>query len=306
MPHRGRCDYQRFRDAGLRHASRGHRQEGTAPAQARHPPPSLNSARACHKAGSTALRASAHRRRGAPACKSRGQARVLSLEPARSAPPHNFRSISAKPAFAEAPVARSLFNTAESGNKEHHGYHHQRGTAAEGCGFSCLGFDVVFKHLRVFVERLGEAVVGPVPESAKGSLAQYEQYRLAVAAHAKNGDTRTRFDLETPAKVRGLLGRCRQDGTPVRVFYGDPETGRDCLEEFDTVGRIGRSTASMKVVPPVSTRWSMRLFFSCCARCRLMGGQVTRSIDFVRHLSSNTSGCASRRSPMSIEVARGA
>lgn len=116
-----------------------------------------------------------------------------------------------------------------------------------GRGFSCLGFDVVLKRLKVFAERLGESVVGPVLESDKGTLKQYEQYSRAVAAHAQSGDTRTWFSFDTPKKVRDILERCRKEHTLVRVFYGDRETGRDWLEEFDTIGRIGRSTGSMKV-----------------------------------------------------------
>lgn len=114
-------------------------------------------------------------------------------------------------------------------------------------GFSCLGFDVVFKQLNVLVERLGEGDVGPVLESAKGSIEQYRQYQAALSAYAKSKDTKTWFNWDTPKQVCAVLERCRKDDSVVRIFYGDTATGRDWLEEFDTIGRIGRSTGLMKV-----------------------------------------------------------
>jgi len=114
-------------------------------------------------------------------------------------------------------------------------------------GYSCLGFDVVFKHLKELVARIGEQIVGPVIESAKGTIEQYEQYCRAVSAYAKSGDTNTWFGYDTPKEVRTVLERCRKDGSVVRIFYGDTATGRDWLDECDTIGRIGRSNGVTKV-----------------------------------------------------------
>lgn len=57
----------------------------------------------------------------------------------------------------------------------------------------------------------------------------------------------TCFHAETPAAVRLILENARLRGERLRLFYGDVETGRDWLEELDTMGTIGRSTGRIQV-----------------------------------------------------------
>ena len=57
----------------------------------------------------------------------------------------------------------------------------------------------------------------------------------------------TFFDIKTPEKVCQILNRCiKNRKTRIRVFYGDKETGRDWMEEYNTMGYIGRSTGRIK------------------------------------------------------------
>lgn len=57
----------------------------------------------------------------------------------------------------------------------------------------------------------------------------------------------TYYAAKTPEKVIQILEDARRNDTRIRVFYGDIETGRDWLEEYDTIGTIGRSAGTIKV-----------------------------------------------------------
>lgn len=57
----------------------------------------------------------------------------------------------------------------------------------------------------------------------------------------------TCYHAETPAEVVSALERARLAGKNVRLFYGDPSTGRDWLEENDVAGRLSRSMGPLKV-----------------------------------------------------------
>ena len=117
-----------------------------------------------------------------------------------------------------------------------------------GEGYTTAGFDYVFKQLSVLAEKLAGFGVSfdPVREDEIGTAAQYEQYRAAWRL-VGNRDLGTWFDSATPAKVRRILESYRRSGEVLRVFYGDTKTGRDWMEEFDTIGQVGRSTGPMKV-----------------------------------------------------------
>lgn len=113
-----------------------------------------------------------------------------------------------------------------------------------GDGFSCLGFDVVFKRLKQYAQLLRR----PLPEPADiGTPAQYQQYLEAESAYIATRPTQTFFDADTPLVVQALLEAYRKSGAPVRVFLGDAQTGRDWMEEHDVVGTIGRSMGPIKI-----------------------------------------------------------
>ena len=57
----------------------------------------------------------------------------------------------------------------------------------------------------------------------------------------------TFYKKGTPQDVINALENARNNRTIVKIFYGDPETGRDWHEENDTTGTIGRSTGSIKI-----------------------------------------------------------
>lgn len=52
---------------------------------------------------------------------------------------------------------------------------------------------------------------------------------------------KTNYHDETPEGVINALEHARHSGERIRVFYGDTETGREWLEEWGTMGYVGRS-----------------------------------------------------------------
>jgi hypothetical protein len=118
---------------------------------------------------------------------------------------------------------------------------------------SCLGFDVVFNHLRELSARINRLKISTAgiewatwSETEIGTLKQYQQYQdlLRLVQGRKIG---TWFDFNTPAKVRNIIERYRKEGGRLRVFYGDSQTGRDWLDEYDVVGEVSRSTGVMQI-----------------------------------------------------------
>lgn len=57
----------------------------------------------------------------------------------------------------------------------------------------------------------------------------------------------TFYHRDTPAAVINALEHARKAGTRIRLRYGDTESGRDWLDEFDVEGQIGRSMGPVKV-----------------------------------------------------------
>ena len=114
-----------------------------------------------------------------------------------------------------------------------------------GQGVSTLGFEHVFGQLKQLVARLNLPIT--VREDEKGTIGQYADYQRAIGEARKANLRETWFHLNTPVEVRRILERYRKTGIPIRIFYGDTETGRDWLEENDVVGIVARSDGIFKV-----------------------------------------------------------
>jgi hypothetical protein len=114
-----------------------------------------------------------------------------------------------------------------------------------GDGYSSWGFDFAMREVRALAERLGAMELYPVDEE-RGSLSVLEKH-AGLIKMAKTRDLGTWYDPRTPERLRTILEYLRLKREPVRIFLGDRETGRDWMEEFDTIGLIGRSTGTLKV-----------------------------------------------------------
>lgn len=86
----------------------------------------------------------------------------------------------------------------------------------------------------------------------------------------------TFYHAKTSRKVVDELEAARLLGKPVRIFYGDPLTGKDWLEEKDVEGKLGRSMGPLKV-PGLVTRARFDLIIDhCVVRLHVAGREVYR------------------------------
>lgn len=116
-----------------------------------------------------------------------------------------------------------------------------------GDGYSCFGFVNARDHADQIARRLErpDLVFGTGDFGARSG---YDKYLAAVRAWGQSTRSRqTYFDPGTDPKAARVLERCRNEGSKVRLILGDTATGRTWLEEHDVVGRIGRSTGTLKV-----------------------------------------------------------
>ncbi|WP_018234230.1 hypothetical protein [Thioalkalivibrio thiocyanodenitrificans] len=114
-----------------------------------------------------------------------------------------------------------------------------------GHGFSCLGFENLFKEAAALSTRLGLPELAPSDDEF-GTMAALEK-RDQLLKEAAKSELGTWFNPDTPKKVRAILEKARKNGTRLRLFFGDAQTGRDWLSEHDVLGRIGRSMGTLKI-----------------------------------------------------------
>ncbi len=118
---------------------------------------------------------------------------------------------------------------------------------AAGDGFSCLGFDNARNHGNQIAGRLGRPELAFAADD-EGSVAGYEKYTRAVHAWGQSPLCQeTYFDPGTDPAAAMALESCRNTQRKVRLVLGDTVTGQPWFDEFDVVGRIGRSTGCLKV-----------------------------------------------------------
>lgn len=116
-----------------------------------------------------------------------------------------------------------------------------------GGGYSCLGFANARDHANQIAHQLGRSDL-EFTEGDYATLAGYKKYSTAVEAWSRSPLThKTYFDPGTDSKAAKVLESCRTHGRKIRLILGDTSTGEPWLEEHDVVGRIGRSTGSLKV-----------------------------------------------------------
>lgn len=125
-----------------------------------------------------------------------------------------------------------------------------------GDGYTTWGFKNCFEETLQLAQRLKQ----PLPvEQDLGTMKVYDYHRELISLVNKNGvDLGTWFHLGTNELVKAVLEAARKDRMKVRIFLGDtdpdsPTCGKSWMEEFDTVGYVGRSTGTLKVpilVPP--------------------------------------------------------
>jgi hypothetical protein len=116
-----------------------------------------------------------------------------------------------------------------------------------GEGYSCLGYENARNHAQQIADLLGDPSLS-FTNADFGQLSGYEKHQRAIRAWCNSAKAKdTYFDPGTAVPVRKILERYRRSGDTLRVVLGDPETGRDWMDENDGVGTVGRSMGPMRV-----------------------------------------------------------
>jgi len=154
-----------------------------------------------------------------------------------------------------------------------------------GGGYTRRGWDNVLRDsLQIYARLLKAGKIVPAPSKDElGTLAGYAEYQklLVYFAETPKAHRDTWYDNRTPAKVRRILEDARDSDRILRLFYGDPETGRDWCEENDLVGYIGRSCGTMKIpllLEPIRDRFSSGIV-SASGGCGIMDSSIIRIAD---------------------------
>lgn len=114
-----------------------------------------------------------------------------------------------------------------------------------GDGYTTMGFQHVYDTLNALIKR-GNLKDFEVKESEIGTIQQYNQYTEAFGKYAKLNRNTTWHSPNALPAVKKIIDEYMHIDIPLRIFYGDVETGRDFLEECDVIGKIGRSTGVFK------------------------------------------------------------
>lgn len=112
--------------------------------------------------------------------------------------------------------------------------------------FSTLGFDHAFRETQLLAERLGRPDLVPF-EAERGTLSVLDKRNKLLGLAASSDTLGTWFAPETPVAIQKLVNRLIHSNEKVRIFHGDRTTGRSWMEEFDVIGRVGRSTGTLKI-----------------------------------------------------------
>jgi hypothetical protein len=113
-------------------------------------------------------------------------------------------------------------------------------------GYSCFGFKNCFDQTTALAALLAKAA--PTKEEF-GTLELYQRNLELVKQYAATPaiNQKTWFEPGTAEAVRSNLDDLIHNQSKVRLFLGDASTGLCWLEEYDTIGRIGRSMGPMRV-----------------------------------------------------------
>lgn len=116
-------------------------------------------------------------------------------------------------------------------------------TFVEGC--TTWGFQNAFDETALLAERLGHPELAPFMADY-GTEEVLKKYAKLIKLAAKDPRLGTWFKKGTPDAVKKVIDRLIHTGEKVRVFYGDPKTGKSTLDEFDMIGSLARSTGVLK------------------------------------------------------------
>lgn len=106
-----------------------------------------------------------------------------------------------------------------------------------------------FDSLKQDIDALCLAMALPSPDIKESSTAELsERYQHLIDLFARHpASKKTWFQPGTDPKAAKALNTAYTQENLVRIFLGDPQTGRDWCEEFEAIGFVGRSSGVLKV-----------------------------------------------------------
>lgn len=107
------------------------------------------------------------------------------------------------------------------------------------------GFESLFKETNELAKRLKKPELA-VSQDYFGTALVYEKHQTLLTM-AKDVDLGFWFHSDTPGAVKRILKCAHKNKETLRLFYGDIMTGADWLEENDVIGKVGRSTGTLKI-----------------------------------------------------------
>ena len=113
-------------------------------------------------------------------------------------------------------------------------------------GVSCWGFKNAFEETMLLAQRLSRPELIPT-DSEFGKLTVLDKHRSLIDLARAAGDLGTWFRASTPDKVKRIINRLIHTDEVVRLFCGDPQTGKMDVTDFEVMGRVGRSGGILKV-----------------------------------------------------------
>lgn len=121
---------------------------------------------------------------------------------------------------------------------------------AQGGGHTCLGFEVAYAKAQAVWEWLDDARICDPDAGWIGTPEGYADYQRLMALGAEHACVNHTWlydwGQDTPQAVKAALLDAKDTGARVRIFYGDPVTGRDWGQEHDVTGTVSRSTGWFK------------------------------------------------------------
>lgn len=145
-----------------------------------------------------------------------------------------------------------------------------------GGGITCYGYKNCRDEVNHLAGLLGRPDLAHKPENF-GKLADYQQYRDLIALYAKSSLAKNiYFGPHVDARVREVLRRAIDENWTVRLHLGEVETGESWNDEFDIIGRVGRTTGMLRspILVPDGESGGGIVMASCIIRIQRITGAL--------------------------------
>lgn len=154
-----------------------------------------------------------------------------------------------------------------------------------GNGFRCVGFQRCFNEVYALAVLLNQ---DPPANVDFGTMRVFERHNeLIHQVLVNNMDLGTWYDSATPLCVRSVLEKVISSGRRVRIFLGEPATGKADNIEYGVIGTIVTSSGTLKRPQFVTKSLIDAYTLSCSKIVRIIDAESME--DLYRHPTFHTS-----------------